>query len=368
MNQQHMTLQSARIRNFKAIVDSRAVRFGPLTVFIGHNGSGKSSLIEALETYQSILADGLDLAMQHWLGMEHVRHKGLEAKERAGEPVNPITFDVALGPKPRTVSKLHLAVNNDPAANRYMIQNESLNEQTVDGVTVPGHSALQGHTEGRLLVKQVLDWQFMTLMPERMGQPQPQRRTGGLVRLAKDGSNIADYLLDIQKLDTGAFEGIVRTMAYVLPYARDLQPALTSELERKAYLQLTEGGFKIPGWMLSTGTLRVLALLAVLRHPKPPPLIVVEEIENGLDPRSIHLLVEEIRNAVLGGVTQVVLTTHSPYLLDLLKLDQLVLVARDGKGEPRFHRPSDDAKLAEWVKEFAPGRLYTMGSLHEAAQ
>ena len=171
-----------------------------------------------------------------------------------------------------------------------------------------------------------------------------------------------------QRLDAGALEGIVRTMAYVLPYARDLQPALTSELERKAYLQLTESNFKVPGWMLSTGTLRVLALLAVLRHPKPPPLIVVEEIENGLDPRSIHLLVEEIRNAVLGGVTQVVLTTHSPYLLDLLKLDQLVLVARDSKGEPRFHRPSGDAKLAAWVKEFAPGRLYTMGSLHEAAQ
>jgi predicted ATPase len=97
-------------------------------------------------------------------------------------------------------------------------------------------------------------------------------------------------------------------------------------------------------------------------------LIVVEEIENGLDPRSIHLLVEEIRNAVLAGTTQVVLTTHSPYLLDLLKLDQLVLVARDEKGEPRFHRPASSERLAEWAKEFAPGRLYTMGSLHEAAQ
>jgi hypothetical protein len=68
-------------------------------------------------------------------------------------------------------------------------------------------------------------------------------------------------------------------------------------------------------------------------------------------------------------MTQVVLTTHSPYLLDLLKLDQLVLVARDeSSGEPRFHRPADDAGLAEWSRDFAPGRLYTMGSLHEAAQ
>ena len=231
-----------------------------------------------------------------------------------------------------------------------------------------GTAALPQH---RAVAEHVRGWQFLSLQPERMGLPVPQQRTGGRVRLARDGSNIADYLLDIQRLDalhkSSAMEGIVRTMAYVLPYARDLQAALTSELERKAYLQLTEGQFKLPGWMLSTGTLRVLALLATLRHPQPPPLVLVEEIENGLDPRSIHLLVEEIRTAVLTGVTQVVLTTHSPYLLDLLKLDQLVLVARDATGQPHFHRPASDAGLAEWAGTFAPGRLYTMGSLHEAA-
>ncbi len=139
------------------------------------------------------------------------------------------------------------------------------------------------------------------------------------MRLARDGSNIADFLLDLRRQDQNAFDGIVETMAYVLPYAKDIQPSLTSsEIERKTWLQMTEADFKVPGWMLSTGTLRLLALLALLRHPKPPPLIVIEEIENGLDPRSIHLLVEEIRNAVLNRTTQIILTTHSPYLLDLL--------------------------------------------------
>lgn len=379
MNEQRMTLQSVRVRNFKAIVDSHTVRFGPLTAFIGHNGSGKSSMIDALETYQSIIVDGLDVAMQRWLGIEHVRHLGAEAKERAGKALNAIAFDLSIGASIRKSTRLEMAVNNDAAANRMFIASEKSTHangwfienslERVEGAFEPGGSILASATGGhRKVASQVRGWQFLTLQPERMGLPIPQQRTSGGVRLAKDGSNIADYLLDIQRLDAGAFEGIVRTMAYVLPYALDLQPALTSELERKAYLQLTESTFKVPGWMLSTGTLRVLALLAALRHPEPPPLIVVEEIENGLDPRSIHLLVEEIRTAVLAGLTQVVLTTHSPYLLDLLKLDQLVLVARDGKGEPCFHRPSDDAKLAEWVKEFAPGRLYTMGSLHEAAQ
>ena len=90
---------------------------------------------------------------------------------------------------------------------------------------------------------------------------------------------------------------------------------------------------------------------------------MVEEIENGLDPRSIHLIVEEIRNAVLGGATQVILTTHSPYLLDLLTLEHLVVVERDASGHPMFTRPSDSTKLKNWSETFAPGKLYTMGNL-----
>ena len=376
-----MRLQSVRIRNFKAIVDSKTVRLGPLTAFIGHNGSGKSSLIEALETYQTIVRDGLDVAMQRWMGIEHARHKAVEAKERAGEAVNPIAFNLAIGNSVMKSTRIEMMVNNDPAANRIFISHETsqhangwyiekdMSRSMLSDVAESGRS-IMARARGKHgeVADQIRNWQFLTLQPERMGMPQPQQRTGGGVRLAKDGSNIADFLLDIRRLDQAAFDGIVETMTYVLPYARDLQPSVTSELERKAYLQLTEADFKVPGWMLSTGTLRMLALLALLRHPNPPPLIVVEEIENGLDPRSIHLIVEEIRNAVQSGVTQVILTTHSPYLLDLLTLEHLVLVERDAKGQPRFIRPADNAGLARWAQEFAPGKLYTMGSLSEGAR
>lgn len=370
-----MRLQSVRIRNFKAIVDSKTVKLGALTVFIGHNGSGKSSLIDALETYQAIVHDGLDIAMQRWMGIEHARHKAVEAKERAGEALNPIAFNLVIGKSAMKSTRIEMKVNNDPAANRIFISDESsqhangwsiqaaMTKGMLDGANA-GHSILsRAQGKHREIASQIRNWQFLTLQPERMGIPQPQQRTGGGVRLAKDGSNIADYLLDIRRLDQAAFDGIVETMAYVLPYARDLQPSVTSELERKAYLQLTEADFKVPGWMLSTGTLRMLALLALLRHPNPPPLIVAEEIENGLDPRSIHLIVEEIRNAVLSGVTQVIVTTHSPYLLDLLTLEHLVLVERDAKGQPQFLRPGDSENLQRWTDDFAPGKLYTMGNL-----
>jgi predicted ATPase len=371
-----MSLQSLRIRNFKAVVDSKTVKLGPLTAFIGNNGAGKSSLIEALETYQAIVRDGLDAAMQRWLGIEHVRHKAQEAKERMGKLVNPVSFELALGESPRKVRRLSMTVNNDPAANRMLIASERITDLAGDFTERNVLDSMPSHGAGRSILtvpldlgltmvsNEVLAWQFLTLSPERMGLPVPQQRTKGAVRLANDGSNVADFLLDLRRQDANAFNGIVETMAFVLPYAKDIQPTLTSsEIERKAWLQLSEDTFKVPGWLLSTGTLRMLALLALLRHPTPPPLIVVEEIENGLDPRSIHLIVEEIRSAVLSGVTQVIVTTHSPYLLDLLTLEHLVVVERDAEGHPRFIRPADNENLQTWAQEFAPGKLYTMGNL-----
>jgi predicted ATPase len=150
-------------------------------------------------------------------------------------------------------------------------------------------------------------------------------------------------------------------LRFVVPYARDLQTNLSDAIERRAYLEMTEEEFKVPGWLLSTGTLRVVALLACLRHPTPPLLLIVEEIENGLDPRTMHLVVEEIRAAITAKRTQVILTTHSPYLLDLLDLSHIVVVERE-EGQPVFRRP-DIEQLAEWSKSFSPGRLYTMGRL-----
>jgi len=208
------------------------------------------------------------------------------------------------------------------------------------------------------------DWQFLRLVPQFMTEPMPQKRSLGKIKLNKDGSNIAEYLQSIRDQDVQAFNGIVEALKVVLPFAVDLQPVITSELDRKVYLALAEENAlkKLPGWLLSTGTLRILALLAMLRHPDPPPVIIVEEIENGLDPRTIHLLVDEIQNAVESGRTQIILTTHSPYLLDLLPLSSLILVERIN-GEPTFNRPGDKKEVQDWAKRFSPGQLYTSNRL-----
>lgn len=156
-------------------------------------------------------------------------------------------------------------------------------------------------------------------------------------------------------------------LRYILPYAADVRPEVIRDLvESRSLFRLTESfsgehHAHLPGWVLSGGTLRLLALLAALRHPRGPEVLVVDELENGLDPRAIGFVVEEIREAVESGGKQVIATTHSPYLLDKLTLAHVVTVERTPAGPPVFRRPDEDAELTKWAERFAPGALYTMG-------
>jgi len=77
-----LALSSVRLRNFKAVQDSGTIQLTPLTVFIGNNGSGKSSLIEGLETLRNIVAHGLDAAMETWHGFEHIWNQAVQHKPR----------------------------------------------------------------------------------------------------------------------------------------------------------------------------------------------------------------------------------------------------------------------------------------------
>ena len=213
----------------------------------------------------------------------------------------------------------------------------------------------------------VSGWQFLTLNPYTMRFPLSQRRSRRNLRLKSDGSNVAEYLDEILQRFPEVFEGILEAVQYVLPYMRDLKPALTGVLGRRMHLEMTERDFRVMGWLLSTGTLRILALLALFRHPEPPPLIVIEELENGLDPRAIQFIAEEIRNVVESGRSQVIVTTHSPYLLDLLPLWSIVLVERDEDKGPVFFRPDEQPELDSWLEGFSPGQLYTMQGLRLGA-
>ncbi len=378
-------LQSVAIRNFKAIRSSGTLKLGPLTVFIGNNGSGKSSVIEAMEAYRAIVLDGLDVAMEPFLGFEHVWHKA--ALARAGDfrhqaqvvpsrKPNPMSFAIRLRNKSVGPVSLNLSVNMQSSGNAIYIQEE---QAKFRGTFISRDSlgARQTVGEGRSLLARVgaLDplfneirrWQFLFMEPGLMGVPKQQKRSSARVLLDRNGANLAEYLVSLRNRDLYAFNGVVDALRAVLPYAEDVKPELVNTgAERRAFLQMLEKQFEIPGWMLSSGTLRVLALLALLRDPEPPPVIFIEEMEDGLDPRTIGMLVEEIRRAVSTGRTQIVATTHSPYLLDLLLFEHVVVVEREASGEPVYWRPDDERSLDVWRKDFSLGKIYAMGQLHRA--
>ena len=334
-----LPLAGVQIKNFKAIQDSKSIKFTPLTTFIGNNGSGKSSIIEALETFEVLATHGIDEAMQPWHGFEHIWSKAKLHKDIKGRITNPMSFALR-GLDQSEKFKCSIEVVSDSQFDRVYYQSYKASYASGDFI-----ERLNFISEGEIadpkLKSFVKDWQFLKLNPYLMTEPLPQKRSYGTIKLDKAGSNIAEYLQSIRDLDVQAFNGIVETLRVVLPYVEDLQPEITSELDRKVYLMMSEEKIadKLPGWLLSTGTLRILALLSVLRHPKPPSVIIIEEIENGLDPRTIHLLIDEIRYFVESGCGQVIATTHSPYFLDLLKLSQIIVVERDESGSPVFTRP-----------------------------
>jgi len=78
-----LALSSLQVKNFKAIRNSGRLRLTPLTAFIGQNGSGKSSLVEALETVQTISLKGLDRAMLPWHGFEYIHNPATRGKRQS---------------------------------------------------------------------------------------------------------------------------------------------------------------------------------------------------------------------------------------------------------------------------------------------
>ena len=358
-----LKLSSFHLKNFKAVQDSKAIRFTPLTAFIGNNGSGKSSIVEALETLQTLVMRDIDKAMAPWHGFEHIWNKAVEHRSVKDKITHPMTF-ASRGISKEEDFRFALEVVADPNFDRVYFQGYKAAYGKADFIERPGFIS-EGTISDPKLKSFVKDWQFLRLNPYEMTEPLPQKRSSGKITLHKDGSNIAEYLQSVRDADIRAFDGIIETLKVVLPFAVDLQPAITSELERNVYLNLSEEHIegKLAGWLLSTGTLRILAILALLRHPIPAPVIIIEEIENGLDPRTIHLLVDEIRHFVESGRGQVIFTTHSPYLLDLLPLSYLVVCDRDESGGPRFTRPGSQKALENWARQFTPGKLYTMGTL-----
>jgi predicted ATPase len=111
---------------------------------------------------------------------------------------------------------------------------------------------------------------------------------------------------------------------------------------------------------MSDGTLRVLGCLAALYSPASPPLICFEEPENYVHPRLLELMVNLLKGA--SEKTQVLINTHSPYLVDFLDPGDLFIVEKVN-GETQVKRAEDKKGIKEALKTLGLGEMWYSGGL-----
>ena len=117
-------------------------------------------------------------------------------------------------------------------------------------------------------------------------------------------------------------------------------------------------------WELSDGMLRFLCLATALLNPQPRPLVAIDEPELGLHPGLLPIVAEMIKTA--AERTQVLVTTHSPDLLNCFDIADVAVMARNtDEAKVAWHRPANRETLVQMLKDVADG---TLGDLHRSGE
>ena len=144
------------------------------------------------------------------------------------------------------------------------------------------------------------------------------------------GEELAAFLNTLKNLDRPQFEVVAKALHLMIPSISGIQPDVNKMGEVE--LSLLEDGKLIPARIVSEGTLRVLGLLALGGVKESPALVGFEEPENGVHPRRIRDIAELLKNYSSSGDTQLVVTTHSPILLDQIPKESLFVCHKE-KGD-----------------------------------
>ena len=111
---------------------------------------------------------------------------------------------------------------------------------------------------------------------------------------------------------------------------------------------------------MSDGVLLVLAYLTLLHLPNPPRLLLVEEPENGIHPKRLQDVIAILKELVAQqSHTQVVMTTHSPYVLDMFSPSEVSLCRKEDDGSVSVHQLSESEVVRKQLDVFTLGEIWT---------
>lgn len=378
------------LRNFLSF-DAKApsIPLGPLNVLVGANGSGKSNLIEAIGLLSEVpRKDGLAGALRRgggirewfWKGKEENAHASIEAVVKlTGTKEPPIRHRLELAESGQQLLIFDERVENAAPSPGYekpyfyfgyekgnpminaMGEERGLTRDSINAIdsilaqrrdpdTYPVLTRLAEQYEQ---VRIYRDWTFDRNAPSR--RPEATDLPGDF--LLPDASNLAMVLNALKKQPKSRR----RIEEHLDRLAERFERYETTVEGGSIQLFLQEGDWLVPAVRLSDGTLRFITLLAILLHPKPPPLVVIEEPELGLHPDMMPTIAELLLDA--SQRTQVVATTHSDILIDALTEHPEAILVCDKDGGGTQVRRLDAKELGPWLESYSLGRLWRSGEL-----
>jgi predicted ATPase len=176
------------------------------------------------------------------------------------------------------------------------------------------------------LKKELQSWLFYYFEPrERMRAPTSVKEVR---HIGSMGEELAAFLNTLRSLDPRQFEAVEKALHSLIPSISGIRTEVNKVGEVE--LSLIEGDVAMPARVLSEGTLRALGLLALSGVKEPPAVIGFEEPENGVHPRRIRDIAKILESRAESGNTQLIVTTHSPTLLDHIPYESLFVCEKKG--------------------------------------
>ncbi|HZH77180.1 MAG TPA: AAA family ATPase [Archangium sp.] len=394
-------LTSLRLRNFKSFADAQAP-FGPLTLLVGANASGKSNVLDALRLLRGACAEQLplDLVLAGTAGWTGIRG-GIHEAVRTGADAFVLESSWRVGPaqsEQAVRSFEHLiecAVTPYPVIRRErllevggqvpLLEAELDEKHGVttfvtgllsdrDGYALADRSALAlsavrflaGDGDStRGLLQALGGIRLLDVVPSAIRGYVPQKRR----ELGENGENLSAILWRLCQEPAQKQELVDWLSELCAPELADIEFSLTDEGD--VMLRLVESdGSKVSARSLSDGTLRFLGEIVALRTAPKGSIILLEELGRELHPSRVHLLVEYLESITEERGIQVIATTHSPLVLEALgpKTRDNVVALGHVSGQPgtMMKRVSDLPRFNEVVERRGLAYLFTTNWLEQA--
>lgn len=194
------------------------------------------------------------------------------------------------------------------------------------------------------------------LDPRELAKPSP------FTRVDEDrirGSDIAWWVDKLERESPARFKDWLSHVRTALPDIQAIDSVL-QQWNNERYVRIHyDNRVLVPSWMLSEGTLRLLALTILAYLPDFQGVYLVEEPENGVHPTALETIYQSLSSVYDA---QVLVASHSPILLNMASPDQILIFSKTAEGA-KIVRGSDHPALQDWRKEVSLGTLAASGIL-----